>query len=148
MAQNDGKKPIGIIIVSHGKIGAEILRTAEEIAGPQSDCVTIEVDSAHEAEKAVRRLNDAAQLLDKGEGVLALTDMFGGTPTNIALSLLGAHKVEVITGLNLPMLLKVIENRADADLSELAAMADEAGKGGIVITGQMLRGKKKEKSES
>lgn len=138
--------PIGIIIVSHGKFGSSILKTSEDILGPQSDCVSISVDAAHEVEEAVRRLNDASKILDKGEGVLVLTDMFGGTPTNLALSLLGQHKAEVITGVNLPMLLKVFENRASATLPELAKMASEAGCAGIVVTGNMLR-KKDKKTE-
>lgn len=137
------KEPIGIIIVSHGKFGSHILATAESILGPQSDCVSISVDVAHEVEEAIRRLNDAAQLLDKGEGVIVLTDMFGGTPTNLALSLLGGHKAEVITGVNLPMLLKVLENRATASIGDLANMADESGKAGIVAAGRILRGKNK-----
>lgn len=139
MAENT---PIGIIIVAHGKYGSAILRVAEEILGPQSDCVSISVDVAHEVEDAVRRLNDAAGRLEKGGGVLVLTDMFGGTPTNLALSLLGQNQVEVITGINLPMILKVFENRESAPLQKLARIAEEAGKGGIVVTGSMLRQRK------
>ena len=133
---------IGIIIVGHGKLGSSMLRTAESIIGPQSDCVSISVDVAHEVEEAIRRLNDAAQLLDKGEGVIVLTDMFGGAPANMALSLLAQHKVEVITGVNLPMLLKVLENRGAAPLPELARMAADAGKAGIVDAGKMRKTKK------
>ena len=133
---------IGIILVGHGKFGSSILHTAESIIGPQSDCVSISVDIAQEVEDAIRRLNDAAQILDKGQGVIVLTDMFGGTPTNLALSLLSQHQVEVITGMNLPMLLKVLENRGRAPLAELAKMADEAGKAGIVAAGKMRKTKK------
>lgn len=134
--------PIGLIIVSHGKYATAILHTAENLLGPQSDCATISVDAGHEAEETVRRLHDAANMLDKGEGVIVLTDMFGGTPTNIALSLQGKHRAEVITGINLPMILKVMENRTSASLPELAKMAEEAGKAGIVGAGRMLRQKK------
>lgn len=134
--------PIGLIIVSHGQYAKAILHTAESLLGPQTDCVTISVDAAHVAEETVRRLHDAANLLDKGEGVIVLTDMFGGTPTNIALSLQGKHKAEVITGINLPMILKVLENRASETLAELARKAEEAGKAGIVGAGRMLRQKK------
>lgn len=142
------KTPIGIIIVAHGKYGSAILRAAELILGPQSDCVAVGVESAHDAEEAVRRLNDAAQRLDQGEGVLALTDMFGGTPTNLALSLLKNHKAEVVTGVNLPMLIKVFENRNQSSLPELAKMAGNAGKAGIVDAGGMLRGKGKSKNSA
>lgn len=136
--------PIGLILVSHGKYASAMLGTAESLIGPQSDCVTISVDSAHETEDAVRRLHDAANMLDKGEGVVVLTDMFGGTPTNIALSLQGKHQAEVITGMNLPMILKVMENRQSSSLTELAKMAEESGKAGIVGAGRMLRGKKQD----
>lgn len=137
--------PIGIIIVSHDKFGAAILRAAESILGPQNDCVSISVDIAHEVKDAVRRLNDAVDMLDKGEGVLVLTDMFGGTPTNLALSLLGKHMVEVVTGINMPMLLKAFENRSTAPLADLAHISAEAGRTGIVVTGKMLRGKGRER---
>lgn len=110
--------------------------------GPQEDCVSISVDVAHEVDEAVRRLNDAAERLDRGAGVIVLTDMFGGTPTNLALSLAGKYHAEVITGINLPMLLKVIESRSTLPLQELAIQAGEAAQMGIVVTGQMLRKKK------
>ena len=138
---SDESAPIGLIIVSHGKYATAILHTAETLLGQQTDCVSISVDSAHEAEDAVRRLHDAANLLDKGEGVIVLTDMFGGTPTNLALSLQGKHKAEVITGINLPMILKVMENRHNKPIEELARMAEDAGKAGIVGAGRMLRKK-------
>lgn len=135
--------PIGIIIVAHGSFGSTVLKAAESIMGPQDDCVSISVDVAHEVDDAVRRLTDAAERLDHGSGVIVLTDMFGGTPTNLALSLLGKYEAEVITGVNLPMLLKVIETRQTLTLAELATQADEAGKAGIVVTGKMLRTKGK-----
>lgn len=142
------QEQIGIIIVAHGKFGSAILRAAESIMGAQEDCVSISVDAAHDVEDAVRRLTDAAQRLDRGLGVIALTDMFGGTPTNLALSLLGQHQAEVVTGVNLPMLLKVIEARSSLSLQELASQAGEAGKAGIVVAGKMLRSKSKDKGEA
>ncbi|MBQ9405481.1 MAG: PTS sugar transporter subunit IIA [Desulfovibrio sp.] len=137
---------VGIIVVSHADYGSAMLRTAEFILGQQSDCCSISVDVAHEVSATVRRLTDAAQRLDKGAGVLILTDMFGGTPTNLALSLLGTHKVEVVTGVNLPMLLKVFTSRAQP-LDALARIAGDAGAKGIVVAGSMLRNKAREKSE-
>ena len=145
MTQSGDAQPIGVIIVSHGKYGSAILRTAESIIGTQSDCVSISVDAAHEVEEAVHRLTDAADRLDRGEGVIVLTDMFGGTPTNLALALLAKHKAEVITGVNLPMLLKIFEARTSLSLEELATQAGEAGKGGIVVAGKMLRKKNSDK---
>lgn len=138
---------VGIIIVSHGDYGSAILRTAEFIMGPVSDCSSISVDAAHDVAETVRRLEDAAQRLDKGAGVIILTDMFGGTPTNLALSQLGNHRVEVVTGVNMPMLLKVCSSR-ETPLEELARQAGEAGTRGIVVAGDMLRNKNKEKTEN
>lgn len=147
MTEETNATQAGIIIVSHGDYGSAILRTAEFILGPVSDCSSISVDAAHEVSETVRRLDDAAQRLDKGAGVIILTDMFGGTPTNLALSLLGNRRVEVVTGVNLPMLLKVCTSRG-TPLDELARQAGEAGTRGIVVAGDMLRGKGKEKTET
>ncbi|MBE6440946.1 MAG: PTS sugar transporter subunit IIA [Desulfovibrio sp.] len=143
----NGQAQVGIIVVSHADYGSAMLRTAEFILGQQSDCCSISVDVAHEVSETVRRLTDAAQRLDKGAGVIILTDMFGGTPTNLALSLLGTHRVEVVTGVNLPMLLKVFTSRSTT-LDELARIAGEAGAKGIVVAGSMLRNKARDKAEN
>ena len=146
MTEDSKKTQVGIIIVSHADYGSAMLRTAEFILGPQSDCSSISVDIAHEVSEMVRRLTDAAQRLDKGAGVIILTDMFGGTPTNLALALLATHKVEVVTGANLPMLLKVFSAR-EKNLEELAQLAGEAGSKGIVVAGNMLRNKARAKND-
>ena len=135
---------VGIIIVSHVNLGAALFRALEFIMGPQSDCCAISVNTAHDPAETVQRLQDAANRLDQGAGVLILTDMFGGNPTNIALSLLGQHNLEIVTGVNLPMLLKVFNSR-NQPLDELAATARKAGQEGIVVTGTMLsKSRKKE----
>jgi len=132
---------VGVVLVTHVDCGAALLRAAECILGPLQDCSSIQVDSGIDAAETVKRLQDAAILLDQGKGVLILTDMFGGTPTNLSLSLLNTHAVEVVTGVNLPMLLKVFENREKFDLRELALQAMDAGCKGIVSAGDMLRKK-------
>lgn len=129
---------VGIIVVAHADYGSVLLRTAEFILGPLSDCSSISVDVGQEVPETVRRLKDAAQRLDKGAGVIILTDMFGGTPTNLALSLLSSHNVEVVTGVNLPMVLKVFTSRT-TPLAELAQLASDAGIKGIVVPGAMLK---------
>ncbi|MDD6181270.1 MAG: PTS sugar transporter subunit IIA [Desulfovibrionaceae bacterium] len=129
---------VGIIIVAHADYGSAILRMAEFILGPIGDCSSISVDVALDVSETVARLTDAAERLDKGAGVIVLTDMFGGTPTNLALSLLATHHVEVVTGVNLPMVLKVASSRRKP-LAELAELAGEAGKSGIVVAGSMLK---------
>lgn len=142
MTQETNSPAVGIIVVAHTDYGAALLRTAEFILGPLNDCTSISVDVAYEVSETVQRLTDATQRLDKGVGVLLLTDMFGGTPTNLSLSLLGKHEVEVVTGVNLPMILKVFSSRTKP-LDELADIAGEAGKSGIVVAGKMLRNKNK-----
>lgn len=142
MTQAANDPAVGIIVVAHTDYGAALLRTAEFILGPLNDCTSISVDVAFEVSETVQRLTDATQRLDKGAGVLLLTDMFGGTPTNLSLSLLGKHQVEVVTGVNLPMILKVFSSRTKP-LEELADIAGEAGKSGIVVAGKMLRNKNK-----
>ena len=136
--EKKGTPEAGIIVVSHADYGSAILRTAEFILGPLSDCTSISVDVGQEVPETVRRLKDAAERLDKGAGVIVLTDMFGGTPTNLALSLLSSLNVEVVTGVNLPMLLKVFSSRT-LPLPELAEAASEAGIKGIVGPGAMLK---------
>jgi PTS system mannose-specific IIA component len=131
---------VGIIIVAHADYAAALLRTTEYILGPLGDCTSISVDMAHDVSGSVQRLNDAAQLLDKGAGVLILTDMFGGTPTNLSLALLTTHNVEVVTGVNLPMIIKAFRSRA-LPLKELAELAGEAGRQGIVVAREMLEKK-------
>lgn len=132
---------VGIIVVAHADYGSAVLRTVEFILGHQSDCCSISVDVAHDVNETVARLTDATERLDVGNGVIILTDMFGGTPTNLALSLLQSHNIEVVTGVNLPMLLKVFMSR-EKPLSELASLAREAGMSGIVVAGEMLQKKK------
>ncbi len=133
---------VGVILVTHVDYGAGLLRAAESILGPQLDCSSILVDAGLNVAETVTRLKEAVSLLDRGKGVIILTDMFGGTPTNLSLSLLGTEQIEVVTGVNLPMLLKVFENR-DGDLQTLAELALDAGRKGIVSAGGILRSKVK-----
>lgn len=130
----------GVILVTHVDYGSGLLRAAETILGPLVDCSSIQVDSGLDVGETVARLKEAVSLLDKGNGVIILTDMFGGTPTNLSLSLLGTGAIEVVTGVNLPMLLKVFEAR-HRDLSELADRAMEAGRMGIDSASRILRSK-------
>ena len=132
----------GVVLVTHVDYGAGLLRAAETILGPLADCSSIQVDAGLDVAETVARLKEAVNLLDKGNGVIILTDMFGGTPTNLSLSLLGSGSIEVVTGVNLPMLLKVFEAR-HKELAELADLAMEAGGKGIVSASRLLRSKVK-----
>ena len=134
---------VGVILVTHADYGAALLRAAEFILGPIQDCSSIQVDVSLDVEGTVARLKEAASLLDRGKGVIILTDMFGGTPTNLSLSLMSSpDTIEVVTGVNLPMLLKVFDNR-EKSLHELAELALDAGRKGIVSAGGILRGRSK-----
>ncbi|GFM33852.1 PTS sugar transporter subunit IIA [Desulfovibrio subterraneus] len=134
--------PVGVVIVTHADYGSALLRAAEVILGSQDDCGTVSVDGTSEVAETVARLKETVARVDKGRGVLILTDMFGGTPTNLSLSLLSAGNVEVVTGVNLPMLLKVFGCRK-MDLHTLADEAKASGDKGIVVAGAVLRRKVK-----
>jgi len=135
---------VGIILVTHKDYGSALLSAAEMIVGQVHDCTCINIDSAVEVDEALHRLQEAADLLSRGRGVLVLTDMFGGTPTNLSLSLMGSRKgaddVEVLTGVNLPMLLRVLQNRT-LPMAELAEKALASGCEGIISAGKVLRSK-------
>lgn len=141
--KHPGTPAAGVILVTHADYGSGLLRAAETILGPLADCSSIQVDAGLDVGETVARLKEAVSLLDKGNGVIILTDMFGGTPTNLSLSLLNSGPIEVVTGVNLPMLLKVFEAR-HAGLSDLADIALEAGRKGIDSASRILRGKKAE----
>ncbi len=140
----NGPKQVGVILVTHTDYGSRLLKAAEFILGPQEGCEAVSVDGSHEVDTTLELLNSAVERLETGMGVMFLTDMFGGTPTNLSLSLLGSGKLEVVTGVNLPMLLKVLGSRQLA-LDKLAQEAKNAGIQGIVVAGEVLRGRIKDK---
>jgi len=138
--RKDQPKVTGVIVVTHTDYGERLLAAAQLILGPQSGCKSIPVDVTSNVEETVRAIRSAIQENDTGNGVLILTDMFGGTPTNLSLSLLGTAHIEVITGVNLPMLLKVLGSRSTPP-GDLAREAKKAGVQGIVVAGEVLRQK-------
>lgn len=142
MAKKESKKDrtIGVVVVTHSNYGKHLLEAAEVIMGRQEHCDALGVDITLEVEKILEDIKKAVERVDIGAGVLLLTDMFGGTPTNLSLSLLGTRQLEVITGVNLPMLLKVLGSRTEP-LETLAAEAKAAGCQGIVVAGELLRSK-------
>jgi len=142
-APEDQRPPVGVVIVTHTDFGSRLLKAAEFIIGPQKDCRAISVDISHEVELTLDAIKTAIAETDKGAGCLILTDMFGGTPTNLSLSLLGTDKLEVLTGVNLPMLIKILSSR-QTPLESLAADAKQAGVQGIVAAGEVLRKKRAE----
>lgn len=140
----------GIIIVTHVDYGSTLLKAAEFIVGPVQDCTCIRIDASLEVSETVVRLQEAVDRLSTGNNVIVLTDMFGGTPTNLSLALIGSRNekdVEVVTGVNLPMLLRVLSNR-NLPLDELAELAITAGREGIFAAGQVLGNKGENKKDS
>ena len=137
---NTASAPVGVVIVTHTDYGAKLLQAAEFIIGAQENCQSVSVDVTYEVSQTLETLTKAVKATDKGGGVMILTDMFGGTPTNISLSLLGSHRLEVVTGVNLPMLIKILSSRTKP-LEQLAGEAKTAGVQGIVVAGEVLRKK-------
>jgi mannose PTS system EIIA component len=132
---------VGLVIVCHGDMGAELVKAVEMIVGriDAVESVSVKQDSAPETLR--NEIQKAIKKVDRKNGVMLFTDMFGGTPSNIALAFLG-ESVEVVTGVNLSMLIKFANHRDDKKLAELARLAQEAGQKSIVIASQMLKGTK------
>ena len=134
---------VGIIVFTHAGYGKALIESTEGILGAQDGYEVLTVDGGVDVESVMNNLRGAVERLDNGGGVVVFTDMFGGTPSNLSISLLGSLKVEVITGVNLPMLLRAF-NRRNESLVELAREVREAGVQGIVVAGEILRQKTKE----
>jgi mannose PTS system EIIA component len=129
---------IGLVIVTHGRLADEFIHAMEHIVGKQNH---IEAVCIGAEDKMETRRNDIAACVakvDTGTGVIILTDMFGGTPSNLAISLLEEGRVEVVAGLNLPMLVKLARIRTDCNLHKAAAAAQDAGRKYINIASQVL----------
>ncbi len=137
MAKADEKGMIGIVAVSHCGVAAEMVCAAELITGPLEACRALTLQAGQPVEEMVKQLREAIKEVDRGRGILILTDLFGGTPANISLSFLGP-KVEVVCGMNLPMLIKLAGCRADSSLERVAAMVKEYGQRHISLASEVL----------
>lgn len=131
---------VGLVIVTHTDYGQKLLEAAEMILGPQANVRSVSVDVGVDTTETVKHLSDCIKQVEQGGGVMIVTDMFGGTPTNLSLSLMAQHRIEVVTGVNLPMLIKILSSRMKP-LAQLAAEAKTAGLQGIVVAGEILRKK-------
>jgi mannose PTS system EIIA component len=134
---------IGAIIITHGKLGEELLNVVELIAGRQENVKIISITSPDKVDDAIVQIKSAIKAVNRGQGVLLLTDMFGGTPSNISLSFLDKPDVEVVTGINLPMLMKFVDSPDKKDIKELADLITEYGKKSISVASNRLYDKKK-----
>ncbi len=129
---------IGLLIVTHGHLGSELLKTAEFILGSIEACSTISIDGHLSPESIRAEIEKGISKVDCGKGVLILTDMFGGTPSNISLSFLNPNRVEVLTGANLPMLIKAVQLRSQMDLNEMARQTGDYSRKSITVAGEIL----------
>ena len=129
---------IGLLIVTHSDLGREFLNAAEFIVGRLDAADAVSITQTADSEQIRKMIEEKVSVLNTGEGVLILTDMLGGTPSNISLSFLKEEMVEVLTGVNLPMVIAIAQNRPDMDLSKLAEAAQEAGKTSISLASKLL----------
>lgn len=129
---------IGILITTHGNLGAELLKAAELIKGPFKGVACISVSQEKGVEELRKEISATIKKLDQGQGVLILTDLFGGTPSNFSLSFMKEGKVEVVTGVNLPMLLKISDAGKDMKLKEFAQYIRDYGIKNIYLASEVL----------
>jgi len=129
---------IGLLLVSHGGIAESFLEVAREIVGPVEGVQVVSLAEPIDQERVMEDIQKARNEIDQGEGILILTDMFGGTPANLCFSLLEDAKVEVLTGMNLPMILKILSERQEASPAELARTAMECGRENIYLAREIL----------
>jgi len=136
---------VGVVIATHGGLAEELLRTAESIVGKLDRCEAVSIGASLSMEDCRTRLEEAVRRVDDGAGVLILTDMFGGTPANLALTLLD-DRIEVITGANLPMLLKVASARAsNLPLAAAAELITAHAQKNISLASEVLRSRTRPK---
>ena len=129
---------IGLVLVTHGRLAVEFRAALEHVVGHQQQVETVSIGPDDDIERRRQDILDAVAEVDTGEGVILLTDMFGGTPSNLAISVLDRANVEVIAGVNLPMLIKLASVRASAKLPVAVTQAQEAGRKYINVASQLL----------
>ncbi len=129
---------IGIVLVTHGRLADEFAAALEHVVGPQDQVSTVCIGPNDDMEQRRHDILECIAAVDDGDGVVALTDMFGGTPSNLAISAMNETPVEVIAGVNLPMLVKLASVRANHTLSEVVDMAQAAGRKYISVASSLL----------
>ena len=132
---------IGLVLVTHGRLASEFRAALEHVMGPQSHLEAITIGPDDDIEQRRRDIVDAVGTVNSGGGVVILTDMFGGTPSNLAISVMTSPDIEVVAGINLPMLVKLATVRGEVPLDEAVAQAQEAGLKYINIASRVLAGK-------
>ncbi len=131
---------IGMVLVTHGRLADEFIAATEHVVGPQESIRAVSIGPDDDMEQRRAEIVQAVEEVDNGDGVILLTDMFGGTPSNLAISLLDRANVEVIAGMNLPMLIKLVKVRQEGGLEEAVAKAQESGRKYINVASKLLQG--------
>ena len=129
---------IGLVLVTHGRLAEEFLAALEHIVGPQQQAAAVCIGPDDDMEQRRGEILKQVEAVDSGDGVAVLTDMFGGTPSNLAISIMEPAKVEVLAGINLPMLIKLAAARNEENLKTAVAAAQEAGRKYINIASALL----------
>lgn len=131
---------IGLVLVTHGRLAEEFKAALEHVVGPQEQVETISIGPDDDMEQRRQDILAAVEAANTGKGVVLLTDMFGGTPSNLAISVMDSKSVEVVAGVNLPMLIKLASVRSDRDLADAVDEARQAGQKYISVASQVLSG--------
>ena len=129
---------IGMVLVTHGRLAEELIAALEHVVGPQPNIISICIGPDDDMEQRRQEILESASKADEGDGVVLLTDMFGGTPSNLAISVMDNANVEIIAGVNLPMLIKLASVRKTETLAEAIESAQEAGRKYINIASKLL----------
>ena len=129
---------IGLVLVTHGALAVEFKSALEHVVGPQEQIETVAIGPDDDMEERRRDILSSVDTANTGEGVVILTDMFGGTPSNLAISLLDSGRVEVIAGINLPMLIRLAGVRKSAPVSDAVRAARDAGQTYITVASELL----------
>ena len=129
---------IGLVFVTHGKLADEFRSAIEHVVGPQEQMETICIDPDDDIEQRRDDILDAIKVVDSGKGAILLTDMFGGTPSNLAISVMEQGRIEVIAGMNLPLLIKLVSVRGDHKMSDALIEAQDSGRKYIHVASHVL----------
>jgi PTS system mannose-specific IIA component len=132
---------IGMVLVTHGRLASEFRAALEHVVGPQTQVETINIMPEDDMEQRRKDILAAIHAVDSGTGVVLLTDMFGGTPSNLAISAMEGAKVDVVAGMNLPMLIKLASVRDSSSLEQAVIQAQDAGRKYISVASRILSGK-------
>ena len=129
---------IGIVLVTHGRLANEFRAALEHVVGPQKQIICIAIDANDDMERRREDIINGVKRVDAGKGVVILTDMFGGTPSNLSISIMQPGKIEVLAGINLPMLIKLASMRPDCELVQAIEAARDSGRKYINIASELL----------